>query len=114
MCEKNVKSYDDVEYLAEVQARLLAAAVEMLAPGGVLIYCVCSLQHTEGLYQVEALLDRTSEVKRKEITADELFDMPHAITAEGDVMTLPHYNPSDVASGGMDGFYMARLVKTDV
>ena len=44
----HLKSADDVARLAAVQERLLAAAVEMLAPGGTLVFCTCSLEPQEG------------------------------------------------------------------
>ncbi len=50
----HLKTPDDVARLAAVQERLLAAAVEMLAPGGMLVYCTCSLEPQEGVQQVDA------------------------------------------------------------
>ena len=43
----HLKQPQDVERLAALQARLLRHAYEMLAPGGVLVYCTCSLQKSE-------------------------------------------------------------------
>ncbi|MCF6215189.1 MAG: hypothetical protein L3J58_03340 [Emcibacter sp.] len=97
----------DVAALAEIQTRLLDAAVDMMPVGGLLIYCVCSLQAEEGPDQIRALLKRSAAVKRKSINAAELPGFENSVLPEGDVQTLPHNYP-----GGMDGFFMSRLTKT--
>ncbi|WP_138381197.1 RsmB/NOP family class I SAM-dependent RNA methyltransferase [Luteithermobacter gelatinilyticus] len=99
-----IKRPEDVHTLAALQARLLGAAVDMLAPGGVLVYCVCSLEAAEGPDQIKALLDRGVPVQRDRIRPEELPGLEAAIGPEGDVQTLPHLYP-----GGMDGFYICRL-----
>ncbi len=105
-----LKTQDDVTSAAELQARLLRAAASMLAPGGTLVYAVCSLQPEEGPTQIEALLASTADIARAPITGGELPGLdgltPPAISEEGDVRTLPcHF----AAAGGIDGFYIARL-----
>jgi 16S rRNA (cytosine967-C5)-methyltransferase len=105
-----LKKPDDVTRAAELQARLLRAAVSMLAPGGTLVYAVCSLQPEEGPTQIDALLADTAGLARVPITPEELPGLddlsPPAIIEQGDVRTLPcHY----AEAGGMDGFYIARL-----
>jgi 16S rRNA (cytosine967-C5)-methyltransferase len=96
----------DVSAMAVIQARLLKAAVSMLAPGGTLVYCVCSLQAEEGPGQIEALLGSGAAVERVPVTAEEIGGMAALILPSGDVQTLPF------AEGGMDGFYIARLKHT--
>lgn len=97
----------DIAALAEIQSRLLNAAVDMMPVGGILIYCVCSLQGAEGTDQIKALLARNGSVKRKEITRNEMVGFERAIMDNGDVQTLPHH-----MKGGMDGFFISRLIKT--
>lgn len=101
------KGPKDISALAEIQTRLLDAAVEMLPIGGVLIYCVCSIQAEEGPDQIKALLNRNGSVKRKGITGEEIPWVPEAVLENGDVQTLPYH-----MDGGMDGFFISRLVKT--
>ncbi|MDQ7006768.1 MAG: transcription antitermination factor NusB [Acidobacteriota bacterium] len=43
---------------AELQARLLDAAARLAAPGGVLLYAVCSIEAEEGVERIRAFLDR--------------------------------------------------------
>ena len=49
-----IKGADDIARLAPVQDRLLDAAAAMLAPGGTLVYCTCSLQPEEGPARIDA------------------------------------------------------------
>jgi 16S rRNA (cytosine967-C5)-methyltransferase len=49
----------DVPRLAELQRRLLDAVVPRLAPGGALVYSVCTFTRAEGPDQVAALVERT-------------------------------------------------------
>jgi len=100
------KGPQDVRDLAALQERIIQSAIKMLSPGGVMIYCVCSVEAEEGPDQMAKLLKEHSEIRRKPITADELPGLEMAITPEGDVQTLPHY-----IDGGMDGFYICRLIK---
>ena len=105
----HLKSIDDVERLAAVQERLLAAAVEMLAPGGTLVFCVCSLEPQEGVNQVERLLARGVPVERRPVDPAEVGGLGECVSADGDLRTLPCHL---AALDGLDGFYAARLVRT--
>lgn len=102
-----LKGPQDQKNLADLQARMLDNAVRMLAPGGILIYCTCSLQKAEGEAQIDALLARTTlPLRRQPITAAEIGGLAEAITPDGDVRILP---AQLAVSGGMDGFFVARL-----
>ena len=77
-----------------------------------MVYCVCSLEPEEGVYQIAALLARKPGVARKPITAKEVFGHAEFLTADGDLRTLPLYlSDPDPRWGGLDGFYAARLTK---
>jgi 16S rRNA (cytosine967-C5)-methyltransferase len=106
----HLKLPEDVARLAVVQDNLLRAAIDMLQPGGTLIYCTCSLEPEEGQQRVEALLRDGVPVKRRAIDPDEIAVEPEWVTAKGDLRTLPcHFAEYD----GLDGFFCARLVKLD-
>ncbi|MFO1049102.1 MAG: MFS transporter, partial [Geminicoccaceae bacterium] len=100
------KSPADVTRLAEVQAKLLEAAVGFLEPGGTLVYAVCSLQPEEGPQRIAALLAADGRVARDPIRVEELRGLPVGLTEAGEVRTLPD---ELAASGGIDGFFIARL-----
>ncbi len=104
------KTPDDVAGLSRIQGQMLDHALSLLAPGGTLVYCVCSLQPEEGERQIEALLKKREDVTRAPIMADEVGDFAQAITRDGDIRTLPSML---AAEGGVDGFYVARLRLSD-
>lgn len=102
----------DIEAVTGLQQRLLGAAVDMVRPGGTIIYAVCSLEAEEGPAQIEALLGAGAPVTLDPIdpaTRPELDGLdPAAITPEGMLRTLPcHWSDR----GGMDGFFAARLIR---
>ena len=104
----HLKTPEDVTRLAAVQERLLNAAVEMLAPGGRLVYCTCSLEAQEGKEQIERLLARGAPVKRVPVEAADIGGLKECVSPEGDLRTLPcHLSEID----GVDGFFAARLVR---
>jgi 16S rRNA (cytosine967-C5)-methyltransferase len=105
----HLKTPDDVARLAAVQERLVAAAVEMLAPGGTLVFCTCSLEPQEGPQQVAKLMARGAPVTRRPIAPQEIGGLAECLTPEGDLRTLPsHLSEFD----GIDGFFATRLVRT--
>lgn len=99
-----IKTEADVARFPAVQARLLAAATRLLAPGGTLVYCVCSPIAAEGRDVVNAALTSGSLV-RVPVSAAECPGFEDCVTPEGDVLTLPG------PSRDCDAFYIARLAK---
>lgn len=101
-----LKNAGDVANLVPVQARLLDAAATMVAPGGLLVYCSCSLQGEEGPELVEAFLERQPMFRRVPVDPAEVGGLGELISGRGDLRTLPCHLGEH---GGMDGFYAARL-----
>lgn len=104
-----LKRPEDIAKLTALQDRLLKAAVDMVRPGGRIIYCTCSLQPEEGPQRIAALLAGGAAVHRRPIAAAELGGLAELISIDGDLRTLPYHLKDD---GGMDGFYAARLEKS--
>ncbi len=101
-----IKSASEIAALVTLQGELLDHAFGLLAPGGVLVYCVCSLQPVEGPEQIMDFLQRTPGATLEPVSPSELPGLESAITSDGCLRTLPsHWG----AEGGMDGFFMARL-----
>ena len=95
--------------LVALQAALLARAWGWLAPGGRLVYCVCSLLPAEGEAQLAALPRRAPRgAGRARPTPRALGVDPAWIDAAGGLRLRPDYWPE---RGGMDGFYAACLAK---
>lgn len=105
-----LKGPGDVAALADQQTALLKAAVDMLRPGGTLVYCVCSMEPEEGIGQIERLLSSGAPMKRVPIAAAEVGGLGELLTPAGDLRTLPCHLTE---RGGMDAFFAARLQKTD-
>ena len=102
------KTPADVARMAELQGRLLAAAVEMVRPGGLVVYASCSLQPEEGPQVVAGALEAGLPVERLPVEPAERDGLSVDVTPEGDVRTLPCHLAEQ---GGLDGFYIARLRK---
>ncbi len=107
-----LKNEADMGALNALQKRLLQKSVTLLKPGGMLVYCTCSLEPEEGEQAIASLLASEPQVKRMPVTPGELAGLSELITADGDVRTLPCHLPhADPKLSGLDGFYAARLVK---
>jgi 16S rRNA (cytosine967-C5)-methyltransferase len=103
-----LKTPEDVNRLAAVQARLLDNAAELLAPGGTLIYCTCSLQKAEGEAQISQFLYRHQGIIRSPILPEEIPGMPVGLNENRELRIMP-WMLHDL--GGLDGFFVARLKK---
>ncbi len=105
------KTADDVAKLANLQTAILAHAYSLLPVGGTLVYCVCSLEKSEGPDQITRFLKATEGAKRLPITAADTGGLNELVTLAGDLLCLPsHYSDK----GGMDGFYAARITKAKI
>jgi 16S rRNA (cytosine967-C5)-methyltransferase len=105
-----IKRESDIAALASLQRRLIARAAELVQPGGVLIYCTCSLEPEEGEEIVRDFLAGGSSLIRRPITPGEIQIPADWLTPEGDLRTLPcHLADPNPAMAGLDGFYAARL-----
>jgi 16S rRNA (cytosine967-C5)-methyltransferase len=97
------KSPEQVEELAALQRELIDAALERLAPGGLLVYSSCTISAAENARQIDRLVADRHDVQRDDLTTDrpELADP----SADGYLQLLPHRD-------GADGFFIARLRRT--
>jgi 16S rRNA (cytosine967-C5)-methyltransferase len=92
---------------AEAQLRLLTRAKDWIKAGGVLVYSVCSLEPEEGEQVIAAFLAGNPSFIIDPPRPGELPDFVTP-TAEGFVRILPGLLE---AEGGLDGFFIARLVR---
>ncbi|NRA87442.1 MAG: methyltransferase domain-containing protein [Rhizobiales bacterium] len=108
-----LKSMDDIRKLSEIQRELLNKSLDMLAPGGELVYVTCSLEPEEGEKQIDAILGRRHDVKIEPITLQQLgligIKADLKISPKGWLRIMPNIND---AIGGMDGFFIAKLRKS--
>ena len=92
--------------LTILQAKLLARAACLVRPGGTIVYAVCSLEPAEGEAIVTAFLAAHPGFA---ISAPTEGELPDGVTSspEGWVRILPGMLAE---VGGLDGFFVARLV----
>jgi 16S rRNA (cytosine967-C5)-methyltransferase len=101
-----IKGASDVMLCQAASAELLDCAADLTAPGGLLVFAVCSLEPEEGTEQVGDFLHRDPRFQRIALTPNDVFGHGEFIDANGDLRTLPCHLAD---KGGMDGFYAARL-----
>lgn len=90
----------DVATLAKKQSDLLDALWPLLAPGGKLVYCTCSVFPDEGAGQLRRFVSRNPD------SALRPMDVGWGREADPGRQIFP-------GEAGMDGFYYACLVKPD-
>jgi 16S rRNA (cytosine967-C5)-methyltransferase len=103
-----VKSTDEVEALTKLQMQMIEAALSLLAPGGRLVFCTCSLLPVEGEFQVKAALKRHDGLRILPVDPEPLGGDATWASPEGGLRLRPDFWAD---RGGMDGFYMACLQK---
>jgi 16S rRNA (cytosine967-C5)-methyltransferase len=107
-----LKSAPDIGQLCDLQRKMLTRALDWLRPGGVLVYCTCSLELAEGPGQTARILEDRPELRLVPVEPHEVGGRPDWIDDDGALRTLPHYlQLSDPELSGMDGFYAVRFVK---
>ncbi len=102
----HLRRQSEVERLAVQQAQMIDAAANLLAPGGILIYCTCSLQPEEGINQIQRALSTETLFERWPIHKTLAPGFEGGILPSGDIQILPSHL-SDI--GGTDGFFISRL-----
>ncbi|MBM4283046.1 MAG: RsmB/NOP family class I SAM-dependent RNA methyltransferase [Deltaproteobacteria bacterium] len=98
------KTADDVAACVGLQRRLLDASATLVAPGGVLVYSVCSPLPDEGTRQIAAFVQRHPDFVIDALPAVLPFLPDDAVDAQGCLRLLPHRHDSDA-------FFVARLLR---
>lgn len=98
------QSVKDMASLVELQRQLLAAAAQLVKPGGVFVYSTCTLEPQENEQQIAWFLERYPTFKPDATLAEEL---PKPVTEKNLVGTGQlRIFPQDFHS---DGFFIARF-----
>ena len=88
---------EDPARFAEIQARILRTAADVVSPGGVLVYSTCTLEPEENRERIEAFLD-----ERPDFELDPPADPGLALREDGTLEVVPR---ADVT----DGAFAARM-----
>ncbi len=94
------RSKNDIARLGAKQKKMLNGAANLVKPGGILVYAVCSCEKEENEDVIDTFLK-----KRKDFSIDKDFKsdrFKQFNTRKGYLKTYPHIN-------NMDGFFAARL-----
>ncbi|MEF2071354.1 RsmB/NOP family class I SAM-dependent RNA methyltransferase [Consotaella sp. CSK11QG-6] len=104
------KTPDEIDKLAAVQRRLLEAAAQLVAPGGLLVFSNCSLDPLEGEAVIADFLKANGGFEAVPVRPDEIPGLDDAVTPDGFLRTTPALlaDPEPRRSG-LDGFFAARL-----
>ncbi|MFD1426634.1 16S rRNA (cytosine(967)-C(5))-methyltransferase RsmB [Kroppenstedtia sanguinis] len=100
------KNLQEVDSLRQLQAQLLEAAAQLVAPGGTLVYSTCTLEPQENWEQVTAFLRKHPHFQGDSTLVD-MLPAPvreKALIGDGWVQILPHHF-------GSDGFFIARMIR---
>ena len=101
-----VRKPADLDSLTALQAAMLDRAVALTRPGGRLVYCTCSLLPDEGEAQVTAALSRHPGLRAEPVSLPLGRPAPHGWRTRPD-------DPVGTLAGGIDGFYLALLRRTE-
>jgi 16S rRNA (cytosine967-C5)-methyltransferase len=103
------RSVADIAGRAAMQKRFILRSLSWLKSGGILIYCVCSLEPQEGEAHLGWLAER-DDVALSPVRPSELAGLEAAIRPDGTVRTRPGLPVPGDKPGTLDGFFVARLV----
>jgi 16S rRNA (cytosine967-C5)-methyltransferase len=84
--------------MADLQADMLRAAADVVAPGGLLVYSTCTLEPEENEDRIEALLAARGDFRLEATDAVP----PEVLDGRGQLVVLPQ-------DTGFDGAFAARL-----
>jgi len=107
-----LKREEDVAALARVQAKMIDRATALLKPGGLLVYCTCSLEPEEGEAHLAAAVKRLP-LTLAPVAPAEIGGLTEVVAPAGTIRTLPTHLANPVARlSGLDGFFITRLRKS--
>jgi 16S rRNA (cytosine967-C5)-methyltransferase len=96
---------EDIQRLSELQFSILKNLSDYLREGGILVYSTCTLFHEENEDVIERFLKGHPEFRLDQI-GNILPENCNLFIRDGYFKTFP-------PKGEMDGFFAARLIKTD-
>jgi len=95
------RTTEQIQELSQLQRKLIYNTANLLNPGGVLVYCTCTIEPEENERIIEQFL---AENKNFEIQPASEFVPKETTDSNGFIYTFPHRH-------GIDGSFAARLVR---
>jgi len=107
------KSPADINKLAALQSRMLAAAAKLVKPGGRIVFSNCSLDPAEGEVICRAF-SASADVEADPIQPGEIAGADEFLTSQGTLRTTPAgMTLGSPGISGLDGFFAARFRRKD-
>ncbi|MFX0062249.1 MAG: RsmB/NOP family class I SAM-dependent RNA methyltransferase [Candidatus Hermodarchaeota archaeon] len=109
-------SYNRLRSLQKRQKRLLNRAIELLKPGGILVYSTCSIEPEENEFMIQFALEEHSNIELEEIPMSKNFKTRRGLVGwkdrmfSGELKKSMRIYPQDE---GTEGFFIARIRKND-
>ncbi len=104
------RTVGDLRALNTLQDQLLDRALQLVRPGGLIVYTVCSLQREECENRIQAFITRNPAAGLVEVRTDADAIPETFVTVAGHLRTLPCHLAE---AGGVDGFFAARIRRHD-
>jgi 16S rRNA (cytosine967-C5)-methyltransferase len=101
----------DLAGRSALQQKISANAARLLKPGGVLVFCTCSLEPEEGENIAAWIATSLPELEPSALVETDLSGFSAALTADGCLRTHPAMIVPGEAGGTLDGFFAARFTK---
>ncbi len=102
-----LKAAAQIPGLAAIQRVMLNAAADHVLPGGLLVYCTCSLEREEGEDQIKWFRSWRPEFELMPVDPARFGLSSEFVAPEGWLRTLPHFTIG--SEPGLDGFFAAVL-----
>ncbi len=96
------RTLDQIKELAQLQLKMLKNAARLVKPGGVIVYCTCTIEPEEN---EQIIKDFLIEAKDFQVEPASKFVTAEVTTSEGYIYTFPHQH-------GIDGSFAVRLLKS--
>lgn len=104
-----LKTAAQIASLAKLQGQLLDNATTLVRPGGILVFCTCSLEPAEGEEQLARFLSDHGNFEIVPPRPGEAGIEAQLVGAGGVLRTLPFQRLGPAV--GLDGFFAARLTR---
>ncbi len=104
---KLLRHEDDIATLVATQQQILHSLWPLLKPGGMLLYCTCSILPAENTKLIEHFIAKTDDASEQKIDAQWGFAQP----VGRQILPGMVDESNDVNVENMDGFYYAKLYK---
>ncbi len=103
------KKPPDLDFLVNIQKKLISKAAKLLKKNGVLLYMVCSFLHEESKHIKKYFLNENKNFSQLKFKLNKKDDFYKFIDIDGDI----YCTPTNFRNYMVDGFYAVKFKKND-